>query len=309
MMKEAQKKLPEREFDIEEYLQAQKKTVDTYLDSFLPEAESYPEIIHQAIRHSVLAGGKRIRPILALATGEALGGDFHRLIGLACALEMIHTYSLIHDDLPAMDDDDYRRGQPTLHKKFGEGIAILAGDALLTLAFQVLGEIPADGRLAETKVAVMHRISRAIGTQRGMIGGQVLDLTTQGKPFSREQLEYIHSAKTGALIQASVYCAALLSEAPEEVCQRLGNFSAQIGLAFQIVDDILDVVGSSSELGKTSGKDSRKHKATYPALYGVETSRQIVGELVDGALHEIGFLGPRGKVLRELSRFVCVRRF
>ncbi|MDA2926875.1 polyprenyl synthetase family protein, partial [Acidobacteria bacterium AH-259-G07] len=293
----------------EQYLNQKKQAVDRYLDDFLPAVDSDPEIIHEAMRYSVFAGGKRIRPILALATGEALGGDFQKLIYLAGALEMIHTYSLIHDDLPAMDDDDYRRGQLTAHKKFGEGIAILAGNALLTLAFQRLAEIPTRSDEAEIKLAVMHQICRAIGTARGMLAGQVMDLLTQGKPFSSEQLEQIHSSKTGALIQASVYCSALVSGAEEEARKRLGTFGSSVGLAFQIVDDILDVEGSSRELGKTSGKDDLNHKATYPAMYGLQTSRKIAAELVKSAIHEISFLGPRGEVLTELAQFISVRRF
>jgi geranylgeranyl diphosphate synthase type II len=303
------KEFAHSEFKIDPYLRHQKEVVDTYLDACLPASDSYPEIIHEAVRYSVFAGGKRIRPILALATGEALGGDVGKIIRLAGALEMIHTYSLIHDDLPAMDNDDYRRGRPTLHKRFGEGIAILAGDALLTLAFQVLGEIPGNSGIAETKVSIMRRICRAIGTKGGMIGGQVLDLTTQAKPFSSQQLEYIHRSKTGALIEASIYCAGQLSEASEEVCEKLGSFGSSIGLAFQIVDDLLDVEGSSREMGKASRKDNRKSKATYPALYGVEKSRKIVTELVDNAAQEITFLGSEGEVLRKLAWFISVRRF
>lgn len=300
---------PQPDFNIERYLREKQDTVNAHLDGFLPVPDTHPDIIHRAIRYSVFAGGKRIRPILALATGEALEADVHQIISLASALEMIHTYSLIHDDLPAMDNDDYRRGQPTLHKKFGEGIAILAGDALLTLAFQLLGEISGGSSLAETRLRVLGRICRAIGTQGGMIGGQVLDLTTQGKPFSQEQLEYIHSSKTGALIEASVSCCALLSGASQEVCQRLTSFGSGIGLAFQVVDDILDVEGSSRELGKDAGKDIQKRKATYPALYGIETSRRIVTELVKEATQEIAFLGAQGEVLTELARFISVRRF
>ena len=308
-MKKALKQAPGQNVNLEEYLHQQSEIVNQYLDRFLPASDAYPEVIHQAIRYAVFAGGKRVRPVLALATTEALEGDFERAIYLAGALEMIHTYSLIHDDLPAMDDDDYRRGQPSAHKKFGEGIAILAGDALLTRAFQILAEMPDTSGSAERKIGVIHRICRAIGTERGMISGQVLDLTIQGKPFSQEQLEYIHSSKTGALIETSVYCAALLSEASEETCQRLGSFGSSIGLAFQIVDDILDVEGSPEELGKNSGKDHSRRKATYPVLYGVERSRTMVTRLIDNAREEIGFLGARGVILVELARFISTRSF
>ncbi len=295
--------------DIQGYLARQKETIDAYLDDFLPPVDVYPEVIHEAMRYSMFGGGKRIRPILSLATADALQGDFSRIIHLACALEMIHTYSLIHDDLPAMDDDDYRRGQLAVHRKFNEGIAILAGDGLLTLAFQLLAEIPGGTEAAEAKLTVIHRVCRAIGTSRGMIAGQVVDLTTQGKAFSRQELEYIHNSKTGALIHASIYCAALLSKADEQQRLNLSSFGAKIGLAFQVVDDILDVEGASSELGKSAGKDKLEEKATYPSLYGVQTSRRIADELVATAIQHLDFLGPRGDVLRELARFISIRRF
>ena len=297
------------DFPIQEYLSQQKQTVDQHLDDFLPPIDSHPEVIHQAMRYSIFAGGKRIRPILALATGEALEGDFQKLVYLACALEMIHTYSLIHDDLPAMDDDNYRRGQLTTHKKFGEGIAILTGNALLTQAFQLLAEIPARADETDKKLSVIQDICQATGTSRGMLGGQALDLTHQGKPVSAEQLERIHSAKTGALILASVSCAALLSGASEEAYERLRSYGSRIGLAFQIADDVLDIESSSKESGKTSGKDNLHRKATYPAMYGLETSRQIAKELVEEAIREIDFLGSRGEVLKALGRFISVRRF
>ncbi len=300
---------PPAKVDIADYMQRQKKLVDAFLDEYLPPADLYPEVIHQAMRYSVFAGGKRIRPILALATGEALGGDFRALIALAGALELIHTYSLIHDDLPAMDNDDLRRGQPTAHKKFGEGMAILAGDALLTLAFQLLAEIPVPDDQQERKIKVIHKIARAIGTSCGMVGGQVVDLATQGKPFSREQLNYIHSSKTGALIQASVRCAALLSNADDNARNALADFGASIGLAFQIVDDILDIEGTPEQLGKTSGKDRVDKKATYPAMYGLEASREVAEKLVEDAVHEVAFLGAKGEVLRELANFISIRRF
>jgi geranylgeranyl diphosphate synthase, type II len=287
----------------------QKELVDTNLNKALPPADLYPETVHEAMRYSVFAGGKRLRPILALATAETLGGNLQPIIPLACALEMIHTYSLIHDDLPAMDNDDYRRGQLTCHKKYGEGIAILAGDALLTLAFQLLAEIPAPPEQAETTVRVIHELARAIGTSCGMVGGQVVDLATQGKPFSREQLDFIHSSKTGALIRASIQSAALLCEADEEVLQALARFGAKIGLAFQVVDDILDVEASPEQLGKTPGKDDLDGKATYPAMYGIETSRKMASQLVDEAIREIAFLRARGEILRELARFISIRRF
>lgn len=296
-------------FNIEPYMRRQKELVDAHLDALLPKANAYPEIIHEAMRYSVFAGGKRLRPVLALATGEALHGDSRRLLPLACALEMIHTYSLIHDDLPAMDDDDFRRGQPTAHRKFGEGIAILAGDGLLTLAFQVLAEIPMPAGQAETKVDVIAQISKAIGTSCGMLAGQVVDLTTQGKTFTREELDYIHSSKTGALIKSSVECAALMCNSAPDVRQRMARFGARVGLAFQVVDDILDVEASSTELGKTAGKDRAGGKATYPALLGLKASKAIATELAEQAAAELDFLGEKAQVLKELARFVSIRRF
>ena len=282
----------------QEYLDQQKLIVDEHLDQCLPPLHTPPEVIHEAMRYSVFPGGKRIRPILALSTGEALGGHFQQLIALAGALEMIHTYSLIHDDLPAMDDDDYRRGQPSTHKKFGEAIALLAGNGLLIRAFQLLAELPAQAGEMETKVAVLDQICRATGTTQGMLAGQVLDLEKQDTPFSAQQLEQIHSAKTGALIQASVRCAALLSGASEEIYKSLSAFGQKIGLAFQIVDDILDC-----------SQDSGKSPATYPATYGLEESREIAIELVEKAIQDIESLGSRGETLTELARFISVQRF
>jgi len=289
-------------------MRQQKEIVDARLDELLPRADAYPEIVHEAMRYSVFAGGKRLRPILALATGEALGGDLRRLSLLACALEMIHTYSLIHDDLPAMDNDDYRRGQLTAHKKYGEAIAILAGDALLTLAFQVLAEIPSPGQSAEITLRVICRIAEAIGTSCGMVGGQVVDLITQGKQFTADERNYIHSAKTGALIRASVDSAALLCEAETEVRAGLGRFGTRIGLAFQVVDDILDEDASSSELGKTAGKDRAEGKATYPAMYGLEESKSVAARLVAEAVQELNFLGERADALKALAQFISIRR-
>ncbi len=282
---------------IQQHMGQRKLTIDKHLDHCLPPLDTPPEVIHQAMRYSVFPGGKRIRPLLALTTGEAVGGDFQKMLPLAAALEMIHTYSLIHDDLPAMDDDDYRRGQPSTHKKFGEAIALLAGNGLLIRAFQLLAELPAQATEMETKVAILDQICRAIGTTQGMLAGQVMDLVKKGKPFSAKQLEQIHSAKTGALIQASVCCAALLSGASAEACKKLGTFGQRIGLAFQIVDDILD-----------SSQDSSKPPATYPALYGLEASSQMAIELVEKAIQDIEFLGSRGETLTELARSISVRR-
>lgn len=292
--------------DLQTYLSRQKETVDAHLDGFLPPAGTPPEIIHEAMRYSVFAGGKRVRPVLALATGEALEARFEELIYLACALEMIHTYSLIHDDLPAMDDDDYRRGKLTAHKKFGEGIAILAGNGLLTLAFQLLSRLPCEREA--TRLKIIDTVCSAIGTAGGLIGGQVMDLITQGESFSQDQLEYIHSSKTGALIEASTYSASLLSRASEEEQSKLRAYARQVGLCFQIVDDLLDVEGSREQLGKASNKDAETMKATYPALLGVERAREIKQELATEAIKEIEFLGDRGRVLAAIAAFIADRR-
>ncbi len=297
-MKREQTPVLKDDLTFQQYLDQRKLTIDEHLDDCLPPLNTPPEVIHKAMRYSVFPGGKRIRPILVLTTGEALGGDFQKLISLAVALEMIHTYSLIHDDLPSMDDDDYRRGQPSTHKNFGEAIALLAGNGLLILAFQLLAELPSQAAEMEIKVAILAQICRAIGTTQGMLAGQVMDLVKPGKPFSAQQLEQIHSAKTGALIEASVCCAALLSGASEEACKKLGTFGQRIGLAFQIVDDILDF-----------SQDSSKPPATYPAMYGLEASRKMAIELVEKAIQDIEFLGSRGETLTELARFISVRRF
>lgn len=296
-------------FDLAEYLGQQKDRIDTYLDRFLPAEDCPPETIHSAMRYSVFAGGKRIRPILTLSTAEATGGSFGTAIYVACALEMIHTYSLIHDDLPAMDDDDYRRGRPTCHKQFGEGIAILAGDGLLTHAFHLLTQVPLPDEASHRRVLVMERICRAIGTEKGMIGGQVVDLLSQGKDFTEDELDYIHSSKTGALIEASVSCAGILSGVDGAQLERLRLFGSRIGLAFQIVDDVLDIEGTADEVGKTLGKDQAVSKATYPALYGVDQSKKVAVELVEEAMESIDFLGEKAAALRELARFISVRRF
>ena len=295
--------------NIKDYLAVQKKLVDQQLDRLLPTAEAYPPVIHTAMRYSLFAGGKRIRPALALATGQALRGDPGGLLDLACSLEMIHTYSLIHDDLPAMDNDDFRRGRPTVHKKYGEGIAILAGNGLLTRAFEVLALLSQGAVPANVGAKIMARICRAIGTSGGMMAGQAVDLLTQGKPFTREELEYIHSAKTGALLRASVTTAALLSGAEDAQLDRLSRFGAKIGLAFQVVDDMLDVEGSSREMGKQSGQDVVEQKATYPALMGLGESRKIAECLVEEAIAQLEFLGQRAERLRQLARFISIRRF
>jgi geranylgeranyl diphosphate synthase type II len=291
--------------NIADYLAERKRAVDECLARLVPAESDAPPGIHVAMRYSLFAGGKRVRPILVLAVGEGLGGAREPLLHLGAAIEMIHTYSLIHDDLPAVDNDDLRRGLPTCHKVFGEAMAILAGDALMTRAYQVLTELPEVSD--STRVAIIREIALATGTVEGMIGGQVVDLESEGKPINAQVLEYIHRSKTGALLTACIRCAALAAGANGRQLSALTGFGNKIGLAFQIVDDILDMTASSEELGKTAGKDQKVKKATYPALYGLQSSRQKAQELITAALAEIRDLGDRAEPLRELARFVYSR--
>jgi geranylgeranyl diphosphate synthase, type II len=291
--------------DIRSYLSVSKKLVDEQLERLLPAENEEPSTIHKAMRHSVFAGGKRVRPILVLASGESLAGDRDVLLHLGSAIEMMHTYSLIHDDLPALDNDDLRRGVPTCHKVFGEAMAILAGDALMTRCYQVLADIP---KLPDSvKVSIIREISSATGTIKAMIGGQVVDLESEGKSVSTHVLEYIHYSKTGALLSACVRCGALAAGANAEELHALTEFGQKIGLVFQIVDDILDVTSSSEVLGKTAGKDEKVKKATYPAFYGIEASKQKANELVASALQDIRDFGKEAVYLRNLARFIVSR--
>ncbi len=291
--------------DLQEYLLESKRRVEACLERLLPAPTEEPPAIHKAMRHSVFAGGKRVRPILVLAAGESLHGNRDTLLHLGAAVEMMHTYSLIHDDLPALDNDDLRRGVPTCHKVFGEAIAILAGDALMTRCYQLLAELP--GVTDSVRVHVIREVSYATGTVRGMIGGQVVDLESEGKPISPSLLEYIHQSKTGALLTACVRCGALAAGANSSQLHALTAFGAKLGLVFQIVDDILDVTSSSEKLGKTAGKDEKVKKATYPALYGIENSRLKATELVQSALEDISGLGEAAEPLRSIAHFVCSR--
>jgi len=293
-------------FDIESYLKEKGSLIDKLIVNFMPSRDSYPRIIHEAMHYSLFSKSKKIRPVLALATGEVLDCSSEIIIPYACALEMIHTHSLIHDDLPSMDDDDYRRGKPSSHKIYGEGLAILAGNALLVLAFEILSSQKGH---PERQMKALNYLCRAIGTEQGLLGGQVMDLTLQGEKFTEEDLTYIHSSKTGALIEASVAGAAILSGAGSEETAHLKNYGKKVGLAFQIVDDLLDVTGSADKMGKTLGKDEESEKATYPSLFGIDASRDKACELVDEAVAELAWLGDKGKVLIELARFISVRRF
>ncbi len=280
-------------------------SVERELDRLLPRADVYPPSIHQAMRHSIFAGGKRLRPILCIESGRLVEGPEASLVRIAAALEMIHTYSLIHDDLPALDNDDLRRGQPTCHVAFGEATAILAGDALLTLGFHVLTELPEVP--SERQVRILQEISKAIGTPDGMIAGQVADLEASRQATTTASLEFIHRAKTGALLRASVRAGALAGHASADDLDRLTRYGESVGLAFQIADDLLDVLGSSAELGKKTGKDSRQGKATYPALYGIEESRRRARQLVEEACGLLEPYGERAERLREIARFLIER--
>jgi geranylgeranyl diphosphate synthase type II len=294
-------------FDLQAYLAERRALVDGALEKLLPPDETPPPTVHRAMRYSVMAGGKRLRPILVIAGAEAVGGTPDLVLPTACALELIHTYSLIHDDLPAMDDDDYRRGRLTSHKVFGEAVAILAGDALLTLAFRLVAEnsalVPNPLVLRE----VVVEIAEAAGTF-GMVGGQVVDIESEGKPVGAETLEYIHLHKTAALIRASLRVGALLANADRKALAAIGEAGRDLGLAFQIVDDILDVEGSLEELGKTAGSDERKQKATYPAIHGLEASRRQAKLLIERAKERLDALGARSEQLRALADYIVERK-
>jgi geranylgeranyl diphosphate synthase type II len=287
-------------------LEQGRELTDAALERLLPAADQRPSSIHQAMRHSVFAGGKRLRPILCMEAGRMLAGSLPSGIeDLGAALEMLHTYSLIHDDLPALDNDDLRRGRPTCHKVFGEAIAILAGDALQTQAYEVLSRLRCS---AEFRVRIIEEIARRTGTIEGMIGGQVVDLEAEHSQPDLATLEYIHRSKTAALISASVVSGGLYAGADDEAVGALRGFGQSIGLAFQIVDDVLDVTQTSEQLGKTAGKDTAAEKATYPALFGVDESLRKAGVLVNSALVSLDGFGERAEALKELARFLVERK-
>ena len=282
------------------------RLADAALERLLPAAAEYPSTIHRAMRHSVFAGGKRLRPILAMEGARLIagalpgGGD-----ELGAALEMLHTYSLIHDDLPALDNDDLRRGQPTCHKAFGEAMAILAGDALQTRAYEVLSRLRC---AAERRVRIIEEIAHATGTIEGMIGGQVMDLEAEHTQADAKTLEYIHRSKTAALITASVVSGVIYGGASDAQVDRLREFGQAIGVAFQIADDVLDVTQSSEQLGKTAGKDVASEKVTYPALFGIEESLRKADSLVDSGCAALESFGPRAQTLKALARFLVERK-
>jgi geranylgeranyl diphosphate synthase type II len=292
--------------DVAAYMKARAAAVDAALDRHLPPESSRPEQLHKAMRYSVFAGGKRLRPVLVIAGAEAVGGRMDDVMPTACAMELIHTYSLVHDDLPAMDNDDFRRGVPTNHKVFGEAMAILAGDALLTLAFRLVAD-NFRARPGAPLADVLADIADAAGCT-GMVGGQVVDLESEGVQVTAETVDYIHAHKTGALIRTSLRVGAAVSGATAAELRALSTAGENLGLAFQIVDDVLDVVASSEELGKTAGKDLIQHKATYPALHGVEASRARARHLIAEADAALAPLGPAAGPIRALGRFIVERK-
>jgi geranylgeranyl diphosphate synthase type II len=291
--------------NLREYLAQQQKLVDAQLDRLVPTESTPPETIHRAMRYSLFAGGKRIRPILCIEAARAVSDSVEGVVAASCALELIHTYSLIHDDLPALDNDDYRRGKLTNHKVFGDAMAILAGDALLTLAFQVLAQLAIAG---DRKILLVAELAAASGTVGGMLGGQVADLEGEGKPPEADLLETIHRAKTGALLRASLRLGAIYAGASGEQYAGLSRYGEHVGLAFQIVDDILDVEASSESLGKTAGKDAAQHKITFPAVYGLEASRRMAEEECAHAHATLAPFGPRAERLHELADLIVQRK-
>jgi geranylgeranyl diphosphate synthase, type II len=291
---------------LKDVLEQGRKLADAALERLLPPASQHPVSIHQGMRHSVFAGGKRLRPILCMEAGRMVGGSLPRGIEeLGAALEMLHTYSLIHDDLPALDNDDLRRGRPTCHKVFGEAVAILAGDALQTRAYEVLARLQCP---AEARTRIIEEIAHGTGTIDGMIGGQVVDLEAEHRKPDLATLEYIHRSKTAALITASVVSGGLYAGAESQAVEKLRCFGKSIGLAFQIVDDVLDVTQTSEQLGKTAGKDTAAEKATYPALFGVDESLKKADALVDQALGSLSSFGVRAETLQALAHYLVERK-
>jgi len=293
--------------DVHAYMKERTRAVDEALERSLPPETAPPETVHRAMRYSVFAGGKRLRPVLVIAGAEAVGGAMDDVMPTACAMELIHTYSLVHDDLPAMDDDDFRRGRPTSHKVFGDAMAILAGDGLLTLAFRLLAENLRPGMDGRVLRDVLVEVAEAAGTG-GMVGGQVADLEAEGRQVTPEALDYIHLHKTAALIRASIRSGAALCGATPAQLQALAVAGTSLGLAFQIVDDILDVTGTTEQLGKTAGKDQVQQKATYPAIHGLAASRARAEALMAEALGALQPFGPPAEPLRALGRFILDRK-
>lgn len=288
------------------YLAARQKQVDRALQAYLPKERTRPATIHTAMRYSLFAGGKRLRPILCLAAAEACGGKSAAALPFAAALECIHTYSLVHDDLPSMDNDDLRRGRPTCHKVFGDGIAVLAGDALLTIAFAIAAAAKPARRY---DLATMLRELASAAGSRKLIAGQVADLEAEGQTITRAHLRYIHENKTAALLKTSLRLGAMSANASEQKLEALTEFGDALGLAFQIIDDILDVTQTSERLGKSAGKDAAARKATYPAVIGLDQSRREARRLTERAHSALGDFGAKGNCLRELADYLLQREY
>jgi geranylgeranyl diphosphate synthase type II len=292
--------------DLKQYLATRAAEVDAALDAFLPKAKEKPATIHAAMRYSVFAGGKRLRPILCLAAAEACGGDPESAMPPACAVEILHTYSLVHDDLPCMDDDDLRRGRPTCHKVYGEGMAVLTGDALLTEAFLILAQTSPAKRYPGA--AYVAELALTGGSTR-LIGGQVMDLEGEGKKLTKAQLVKIHEAKTAALLTTSIRLGAMTANATEKQLEALTTFGHALGLAFQVIDDILDVTQSTEILGKTAGKDAAVEKATYPAILGLEKSRKEAAKLTQEAMDALKPFGRKARHLQDIAEYLLKREY
>ncbi len=293
--------------NIKTYLVSRQKLIERALDRYLPEANAKPATLHRAMRYSLFAGGKRLRPILCLAAAEACGGKIGNALPLACALECIHTYSLVHDDLPSMDNDDFRRGRPTCHKIFGEGIAVLAGDALLTIAFEIVADAKPTSRY-DTSI-LLREIAVAAGSQK-LIAGQVADLEAEGKNVKRDQLQFIHENKTAAILKSSVRLGAISANADARKLSAVTRFGQRVGLAFQIIDDILDVTQTSEILGKSAGKDLAAKKATYPAVIGLEKSRAEARRLTRQAHNALSVFRSRdAEPLHALANYLLEREY
>ncbi|MFP4012770.1 MAG: polyprenyl synthetase family protein [Chitinispirillaceae bacterium] len=286
--------------ELKAYLKKVSEATETALDRLLPSEAQHPASIHKLMRYSSFAGGKRVRPCLVMAAFEACGGEFgeEKVLRAAAAIEMLHTFSLIHDDLPCMDDDDFRRGKPTAHKAFNEALAVLGGDALCIMAFEILASI---GR-----ADIISEIATALGT-RGMLGGQVVDIESEGKPVDKSTVKYIHNNKTAALIRASIRVGALLADAPPQALENLTSYGNHVGLAFQVIDDILDEESTTETLGKDAGSDRAKGKATFPAVVGMPDSKRYAQELIENAWRDIDFLGNKGKILKDLAEYIRIR--
>jgi geranylgeranyl diphosphate synthase type II len=294
--------------DLKQYIKDKCTIVDAALERYLPPETELPSSLHSAMRYSIFAGGKRIRPVLILAACEAVGGNAEAVMPAACAMEMIHTYSLIHDDLPAMDDDDFRRGRPTNHKVYGEAIAILAGDALLTQAFVLMSSSLSLKTDPARMLAVINEIAGCAGSH-GMVGGQVVDMESEGKQdIDLATVQYIHTHKTGALMKASVTSGAILGGADDEQLQALTRYGEAIGLAFQIADDILDIEGTTEEIGKDAGSDQARGKATYPAVMGLADAKRRATELVEMSLAALERFDSTADPLREIARYIIDRK-